>query len=431
MSRACFAALAAVLAVAFWPSGAVARSGEQTLVFRSAAVTVQGFGVEQGLQLVPSPSVDGYVTGISADVVDANGVSMPISTVMLHHVVLAKIGTPDATCQQFYGYDGRPVGIPVERFFAEGEERTTIQFPAGYGYPNRGSDHWGLVYMLMNHKPATFTAYVQYTVHYVTGEQRTPVKPYWLDVKNCRADPIFDVPGTGPMFSTVSRSADFTMPESGRIVAGGGHLHGGGLRLELSDQTCGSKLFTSEPTWGLPVVTPVIHEPGPRHMTTVSTADGIPVAAGDRLRLTATYENSQPHTRVMGIMIVYLAPGPVTPCAAAPPLPADPLSSPSAPPRFRLPLVRQPVGPLRAVRSSWVSDFAYGAQRVVVKRGSTFLWRFAGPSRHDVTLANGPVGFSSPSVSSGTFAFRFTRPGVYRLYCSLHPTAMTQIVTVR
>ena len=124
MSRACFAGLVAVLAVAFWPSGAVARSGEQTLVFRSAAVTVKGFGVQQDMQLVPSPSVDGYVTGISADVVDENGVSMPISTVMLHHVVLAKLGVPDATCQQFYGYDGRAVAIPVERFFAEGEERT-------------------------------------------------------------------------------------------------------------------------------------------------------------------------------------------------------------------------------------------------------------------------------------------------------------------
>ena len=169
-SRACFAALVAVLAVALWPAGAVGAPAS-TLVFRLAAVTVKGFGVEQGLQLVPSPTVDGYVTGISADVVDANGVSMPISNVMLHHVVIAKIGAPDATCQQFYGYDGRSVGIPVERFFAEGEERTTIEFPAGYGYPNRGSDHWGLVYMLMNHKPATFTAYVQYTVHYVTGEQ--------------------------------------------------------------------------------------------------------------------------------------------------------------------------------------------------------------------------------------------------------------------
>ena len=229
---------------------------------------------------------------------------MPITNVMLHHVVFAKIGAPDATCTQFTDYD-EPVAAPVERFYAEGEERTTLDLPAGYGYPNRGSDRWGLVYMLMNHKPATRTGLRP--VHGPLrrrGETLTPVRPYWLDVKNCHADPIFDVPGTGPMFSTVSRSVDFTMPESGRIVAGGGHLHGGGLRLELTDQTCGTKLFTSEPTWGLPVVKPVIHEPGPKHMTTVSTAAGIPVAAGDRLRLTAIYENSRPHTRVMGIMIV-------------------------------------------------------------------------------------------------------------------------------
>jgi plastocyanin len=422
-------ALLTAVAAAFFPASASA--GEQTLVFRSGAITVSGYGVAQNTQLAPSPAVDGYVTAISADVVDASGNSVPITNVMLHHVVLAKVGTPDATCSNFTNYDGRILSYPVERFYAEGEERTTIQFPAGYGYPNRGTDRWGLVYMLMNHKPAPETVFVQYTVKYTTGETLTPVRPYWLDIENCRADPIFDVPGTGPLFSTYARSADFTMPESGRIVAGGGHLHGGGLRLELSNRSCGTRLFTSEPTWGLPAIKPVIHEPGPKHMTTFSTTDGIPVAAGDRLRLTAVYEDNLPHTRVMGIMILYLAPGPTTPCAAAPALPADPLSHPSAPPRFVMPLPRQPVGPQRSVLSSWVGDFAYSSQRVVVRKGSVFRWRFAGPSRHDVTLANGPVGFSSPSVSTGSFSFRFARPGVYRLFCSLHPTEMTQIVTVR
>jgi plastocyanin len=233
------------------------------------------------------------------------------------------------------------------------------------------------------------------------------------------------------VFSTFTRSAAFTMPESGRIVAAGGHLHGGGLRLDLRDESCGTRLFTSEPTWGLPLVQPVVHEPGPKHMTEVSTADGIPVAAGDRLRLDAVYDDSRPHTRVMGIMLVFLAPGPVARCAPAPTLPADPLSHPSAPPRVTIPLFKQPAGPLRSVLGSRVGDFSYSAPRVLLRRGATFRWRFAGPSRHDVTLASGPVGFSSPSVATGSFSFRFTKPGVYRLYCSLHPTAMTQVVTVR
>jgi plastocyanin len=419
----------AVLAAALHPGGA--RAAEQTLVFRSAAITIPGYGVAQSYQLVPSPSFDGYVTSMSADVVDAKGTSVPITRVMLHHVVFAKLGTPDATCSTFRDYDNRVSSVPVERFYGAGEERATLELPPGYGYPNRGSDHWGLVYMLMNHKPATRTVYVQYTVRYVSGESLTPVRPYWLDVRNCRADPIFDVPGTGPMFSTFSRSVTFTMPESGRIVAAGGHLHGGGLRLDLTDDTCGSRLFTSEPTWGLPLVKPVVHEPGPKHMTEVSTAAGIPVSAGDRLRLTAVYDNSRPHTRVMGIMLVFVAPGPVAHCGPAPALPRDPLSHPSAPPRVTIPLFRQPVGPWERVLAAQVGDFAYSAPRVVLRRGSTFRWRFAGPSRHDVTLASGPVGFSSPSVASGSFSFRFTKPGVYRLYCSLHPTTMTQIVTVR
>jgi hypothetical protein len=54
----------------------------------------------------------------------------------------------------------------------------------------------------------------------VTDQTLTAVKPYWFDVRNCRADPIFSVPGNGKMFSTYSQSADFTMPESGTFVAG-------------------------------------------------------------------------------------------------------------------------------------------------------------------------------------------------------------------
>jgi plastocyanin len=78
-----------------------------------------------------------------------------------------------------------------------------------------------------------------------------------------------------------------------------------------------------------------------------------------------------------------------------------------------------------------MGDYAYGAPRVVLKRGTTFNWTFAGPSRHDVTLASGPFGFASPTRSHGSFGFKFTHPGVYRLFCSLHPTQMTEIVTVR
>jgi plastocyanin len=166
-------------------------------------------------------------------------------------------------------------------------------------------------------------------------------------------------------------------------------------------------------------------------MTSFTSSIGIPVAAGDRLRLTASYDNSLPHTRVMGIMIVYLAPAPVSGCPSIPPLELDP-GTPGPPPLAPLPIATQPKGPVRKVRGTWVGDYRFGVGRAQVKAGSMFTWRFVGSVSHNVTLANGPIGFSSPSLRGGaTYSYRFARKGVYQLVCSLHPVAMTEIVTVR
>ncbi len=257
------------------------------------------------------------------------------------------------------------------------------------------------------------------------------MKPVWLDVVNCYADPIFTVPGTGGPGSSFVRTSDFTMPESGRLVAGGAHIHGGGQRLELRNATCSTReLFTSRPSWPENYPLPMMHEPGPAHMTSWSDAAGIPVAAGETLRLRAVYDNSRPHMRVMGIMIAWLAPGATPACAPTPAL-SDPLHDPAPTPRIFQPLLRSPVGKVARVTQTAVSDFSFRNQRVELKAGSRFQWRFLGTERHDVTLANGPEGLASASVREGSFAFRFRRKGTYNLYCSLHPTLMTQRVVVR
>lgn len=413
-------AVAALAALALGHAG-LARAGEQTLTFRSAPITIKPYFTATGTRVAPSPAVDGYVVGLTADVVDADGNVVPYYNVMLHHVVLAKVLRPDLTCSR---------GLPAERFYAEGEERFSLSLPAGYGYPNRASDVWGLVYMLMNHRARTDTVYVRYTVRYVTDEQLTPVTPVWLDVRNCSADPVFDVPGTGGRGSSYAQTYDWVAPSSGRLVAGGAHLHGGGLKLELADTTCGRTLFTSDPSWLNSEPKPLLHEVSPSHMTTFTTTEGVPVAAGDRLRLTAVYDNSLPHTRVMGIMILYLAPGDVSGCPAVPALSLDP-GTPGAPPLATFPIATVPKGPAKKVHTSWVGDYTFGVGRASVKRGSTFTWRFIGSVDHNVTLANGPIGFSSPSLRGGAlWSYRFTRPGVYQLFCSFHPVAMTEIVTV-
>jgi hypothetical protein len=123
---------------------------------------------------------------MEAEVVDANGDVQGRDKVMLHHIVFAKVGARDYTCNN----------QAAERFFAEGEERLALSLPRGFGYPNKATDRWGLLYMLMNHKPHRLNGYIRYTVRYVTGEALTPVKPIWLDVRNCSGpDPVFDIPG--------------------------------------------------------------------------------------------------------------------------------------------------------------------------------------------------------------------------------------------
>lgn len=417
------AAAAALLALSF-PEGALAEV--QTLVFDAPPVTIGPYGVARGVQLAPSPKVDGDVVAMKATLVDVLGNPVPHTDVMLHHVVFAKIGVPDATCARLTGYDGKPSPLQAQRFYAEGEEHFSLALPDGYGYPNRATDSWGLLYMLMNHHDRTSTVRVRYTVTYAVGESRTAVTPIWLDVRNCRADPVFNVPGTGGRGSTYVRHADWVAPESGVLVAGGAHLHGGGLSVDVSDASCGS-LFTSYPLWGGIEPRPVMHEPGPIAMTGFADPTGRPVREGDTLRITASYDNSRPHVRVMGIAILYLAPRPVASCRTF----ASAVPEPTRPDPVTVALLKRPAGPVRRVTSTWVGDYVFGAQRVSIRRGTTFMWRFVGSTQHDVTLATGPVGFASASLERGTYSFRFARPGTYRLFCSLHPSRMTQIITVR
>src|SRR5262249_23019425 len=137
---------AASLAALAFPGNASA--GIQSLVFESAPIQVDRYAVARDVQLVQSPSVDGYVVGMKADVVDLKGNAVPDSDVMLHHVVFAKLGAPDSTCSSFTGYDGKTSPAITQRFYAEGEEHFSMQLPDGYGYPNRATDRWGLLYML-------------------------------------------------------------------------------------------------------------------------------------------------------------------------------------------------------------------------------------------------------------------------------------------
>ena len=399
-----------------------ALAAERTFVFKTRPIQLPGYDVARAVISVPSPKIAGYVTKMSVDVVDTAGNPLTRTHVMLHHAVFNNALHPDMTCASY--------GWP-ERFYASSEELWKLNLPEGYGYPNKATDRWGLYYMLMSHHRNPITAQIRYRVTYATGVRLKPVRPVWLDVRNCEEDPQFSVPGTGGKGSTFSKASDFRMPAGGRLVFGFGHVHGGGLRLELENATCHRRLFTSLPTWNGVNPRPYLHEPGPGHMSNFRSAAGIPVAAGQKLRLRAVYDNSLAGTRVMGIMLAYLAPGKVAGCRSAPKLARDPQSSPGRPTRLVRPLIRQPEGKEVRVRSTTVQDFRFGNEKVILPVGAKFTWRFLGPLEHDVTLANGPVGFASDyTLPGGGYSFRFRRAGTYNIMCSLHPSRMSMRIRV-
>ena len=92
-SRVLVAASAAALA---WPT--LAQADERTLTFTTPAISVEPYGVAQQPLLAESPRMDGYVVGMEAEVVDAQGRVQGRDKVMLHHIVFAKISVPDYTC---------------------------------------------------------------------------------------------------------------------------------------------------------------------------------------------------------------------------------------------------------------------------------------------------------------------------------------------
>jgi plastocyanin len=451
--------LAASLALA-----APASAEVKTLTYRVGPITVAPYQVRQnGLTFgIPKPDVDGSIVAMKTDVVDKDGSPVPIKRLMLHHIVFANVGPQigakhDASCDAITGLDSNS-SFPAlaERFYAAGEERAEMHLPTGDGYHVNGGDTWSLSWMVMNHRAKTDSAYIQYTITYDTDPSLTPVRPVWLDVRNCRADPVYDVAGGGVPGARDVQTADWIAPEAGRVVAGAGHVHGGGIGLDLVQPDCGDRvLASSRPTWGAPShpfynVHPVLHEPGPVHMSGFTSPAGFPFAAGQRLRLTSTYDATRPHTRVMGIMMVYVAP-PVPGADPCGPLPADVQTDAGpggrrTPPKVVVPLtgldrhghahtIAAPPGKLRRKAgnaSVALRKFSFSSRNLSVPRGSTVRWSFRDDDLHDVTLASGPRGFSSPHHTRGaTYEQRLIVPGTYRLFCSLHPVQMTERIVVR
>jgi plastocyanin len=455
------AALAALLACAS------TASASREVNVRYGPIDIGPYQVARGDQVfdVPEPKVDGFITKMKATLVYEDGREVPIANTMLHHIVLIDLGSyvgekQDPTCPGGFRMFDSQSYLPLKgyRFYGLGEERHELDLPDGYGYPTKTADRWAMTYMLMNHRKVSEKVFVRFAMTVEEQRPLKPVIPVWMDVGGCNLDPVYDVPGGGPKGSTATRETTWTAPTSGRLVFGTGHLHGGGKGLRLSQPDCGDRtIFDSKPLWGLEShpyynVRPLLHEPGPISMTSFQSAQGIPVAAGQKLKLSSLYDGERPHVRVMGIMVLAFAPDASAsqPCA---PQPADvrsyftqdkgrakapvvdvPITA-LRPGAKRASVVTRSAGPSVTLRGGGTVDVernAFGPANVSIPAGSSLRWRFFDDELHNVTLANGPRGFSSDNLDGGrSYAYRFSTPGTYRVFCTLHPVGMNETITVR
>jgi hypothetical protein len=426
-----------------------AQAARKTVVLRSAPVAMAGFNVEFPKLWVPAPKLDGSVVGMDARLVDTHGKAVTIRDVMLHHVVFYKRTRPasPSVC----------AGNSQEAFYGTGEELQQLRLPAGYGYPVAKGERWKMNAMLMSHSLRSLKVRVEYTVTIETGNRLEPVIPLWVRANGCGDAVSYPVWGGGGPGGVDTRTYDWRVPFDARIVAVGGHLHGGAKDMYLTQPQCGGRrLLDTTPRYGMPddlyyTARPILHEPGPVDTRYFLSATGIQVRRGEILRLTGTYDSSRPHTRVMSIMHIYLAKhaAPATQDCAA--LPADAqelvkdrpvrLDPPDVPVPLNvlgddghtheittLPWTPRPLGDPASVA---LKDNAFDPPYVQLKSGSKLTWRFHDRVAHNVTFANGPMLQGSPTLAGGkTFTTQFTRAGRYELFCYLHPLQMHQVIDV-
>ncbi len=74
-----------------------------------------------------------------------------------------------------------------------------------------------------------------------------------------------------------------------------------------------------------------------------------------------------------------------------------------------------------------IVNFGFEPAELTVVRGTTVIWRNDSATTHTVTAKNGA--FDSGLLEAGqTFSWRFSEPGTYEYWCTLHPEMRGRII---
>ncbi len=233
---------------------------------------------------------EGWLTAYAPRLVDAAGRALPGK--LLHHVAFWNVSRSDFLCPE-----------KEEHIFgAGGEMNEWIPVP-GFGYRVERGDRIRVNTMFHNPTDTGYpAAYLEVEVRYVPAGEATPladVYPVWIDVEECGGSDYDLPPGES------SNVGEIVVPLAGRLLGVGGHLHDYGTGLRLESVSRGAEIAYLEPRAdgeGRILSIPIL----PFFME-----GGLPVDAGERLRVTATYDNRAGRVLqdgAMGIVVGYFLP---------------------------------------------------------------------------------------------------------------------------
>jgi plastocyanin len=315
------------------------QPGEQHLHFKYGPIKIQPGqnNITTNDLPVPQPEVDGYIVGIRPNLQRMDGSIPPVDVIHLHHGVWLSFSS-DPNERRYAEQSGSTAG---EQFYAAGEEKTALQIPAGYGLPYHAKDHWVLNYMLHNLLTTPDQVFITYDIDFIPATapgaaSLTAVHPLWMDVQNHHIYPVFDVlkgSGTNGTFTYPDQATDpygggaplnqWTAPEDVTFVATAGHLHPGGLHVDLADTRAGAgATAAAEAKGSIKGDTAHLFESQANYyepagavswdvaMTATPADWRVTVRKGDTISISATYDTTRASWyESMGIAVVFYADG--------------------------------------------------------------------------------------------------------------------------
>jgi hypothetical protein len=268
-------------------------SATHTIIVREGPLTLPAntnhMMMPQPADLIWTIPLDSYLLGYTPRLVDAHGSAVP--GIVLHHTAFWNTDRSDFLCPN-----------KEEHIFGAGSEMTNWAEIPGYGYRVQKGDKIRVETMVHNPTATAYDqVYLEVKIPYSETSSATKgIYPSWMDVQSCGNSGYDLKPGNNENTGRV------TVKYDGILLGVGGHMHDYAKQIILEDTTRKEKVVTLDAKLdekGQLISIPVV---------TFFDRGGYKLAAGDQLKITATYDNvtGKPlPAGAMGIVVGYFLPG--------------------------------------------------------------------------------------------------------------------------